>query len=113
LWKAGAIVLAGLLVATGGGWWLAAHDRDVAKVDLRTAQGESAVLRASLDIQNTAIGNMQRATAEADARGLAAQKLAAANGKRFDGALAKLADARATTCAEAMPAVNQLLKDIQ
>jgi len=32
---------------------------------------------------------------------------------RSDGALAKLAGARETTCEEAMPAVDQLLKDIQ
>ena len=117
LWKVGAIVLAILLLVTagglGGGWWLAAHDRDVARADLKAEQGVSAELRASITIQNTAVEAMQLATAQADERGRAAQQLAAANGRRFDGALAKLADARATTCGEAMPAVNQLLKDIK
>ena len=117
LWKVGAIVLAVLLVVTTCGlgfeWWLAAHDRDVARIDLTAEQGVSAELRASISIQNSAVEAMQRATAQADERGRAAQQLAAANGKRFDGALAKLAGAHAATCAEAMPAVNQLLKDVR
>lgn len=117
LWKVGAILLAGLLLLTGvgmgGGWWLAAHDRDVAKVDLNAEQRVNAELRVGVDAQNKAILAQATLAREAEARGLAAQKLAAANGRRFDGALSKLAGARATTCAEAMPAVNQLLKDIK
>ncbi|MFS2007981.1 hypothetical protein ACEN9F_30675 [Duganella sp. CT11-25] len=117
LWKVGAIVLAILLLVTGGGlgfgWWLAAHDRDVARADLKTEQGVSAALRAGINTQNAAIITLGQEKLEAEKRGLAAQQLAAANGRRFDGALAKLEGARAITCAEAMPAVNQLLKDIR
>jgi hypothetical protein len=117
LWKVGAIVLAVLLAATGGGlgfgWWLAAHDRDVARADLKTEQGVSAELRAGINTQNRALIALGNEKLAAEARGVAAQQLAAANGKRLDGALAKLEGARATTCAEAMPAVNQLLKDIK
>jgi hypothetical protein len=117
LWKVGAIALTGLLliagVGLGGGWWLAARDRDVARVDLTAEQGTNAALRAGINTQNTAIIALGNEKLKAEARGLAAQQLAAANRRRYDGALAKLADARATTCAEAMPAVNQLLKDIK
>jgi hypothetical protein len=117
LWKVGAIVFAVLLLATGtglgGGWWLAAHDRDVARADLKAEQGTSAALRAGIDTQNTAIVALGNEKLAAEARGQAAQQLAAANGRRFDGALQQLAGARAATCAEAMPAVNQLLKDVK
>lgn len=117
LWKVGAIILAVALMASsaglGFGWWLAAHDRDVARVDLKAEQGVSAALRAGIDTQNTAILDQAKLARAAEKRGEAAQQLAAANGWRFDGALAKMAGARATTCGEAMPAVNQLLKDIK
>jgi hypothetical protein len=117
LWKVGAIVLAVLLLVTGaglgGGWWLAAHDRDVARTALTAEQRITAELRLGIDAQNKAILAQAKLAREAEARGLAAQQLAAANGRRFDGALQQLAGARATTCAEAMPAVNQLLKDIK
>lgn len=117
LWKVGAIVLAVLMLVSSAGlgfeWWLAAHDRDVARVDLKAEQGVSAELRASISIQNSAVDAMQRATAQADERGRAAQQLAAVNGRRFDAALAKLAGQHAMTCGDAMPAVNQLLKDVK
>nr|WP_229224820.1 hypothetical protein [Duganella violaceicalia] len=117
LWKVGAIVLAVLLLTTAGGlgfeWWLAAHDRDIARADLKTERGVSAGLRVAIGTQNTAVLAQATLAREAEARGEAAQKLAAANGRRFDGALASLAGTRAATCTEAMPAVNQLLKDIK
>jgi len=117
IWKVGAILLACLLLITGaglgGGWWLAARDRDKAEVALRTELGVSTELRAGINTQNAAIIALGNEKLKAEARGLAAQQLAAANGRRFDGALAKLAGARATTCAEAMPAVNQLLESVR
>lgn len=117
IWKIVAIALAALMLVGGGsmgaGWWLAARDRDQARADLKTEQGVSEQLRGAIREQNRAVDAMAKAKEAADARGLAAQALAAANGKRFDGALAKLASARATTCAEAMPAVNQLLEAIR
>jgi hypothetical protein len=117
LWKIGTIVLAMLLLIGGAGGgtalWLASAARDQALADLKAEQGVSAELRAGVKAQNTAILAQANLAREAEARGLAAQQLAAANGRRFDGALKQLAGARATTCAEAMPAVNQLLKDIR
>ncbi|MGV7210513.1 hypothetical protein ACLB1G_21980 [Oxalobacteraceae bacterium A2-2] len=56
---------------------------------------------------------MAKATAEARARGQAAQVQAQAAGRRYDAALAQLAGARATSCADAMPAVNQLLEQVR
>ena len=117
IWKIAAVALAVLLLVVitgaGTGWWLATAARDKALASLVAEQGASAALRASIGVQNEAVQSMHRATVEADARGRAAQALAAANGRRFDGALAKLAGARATTCDEAMPYVNQLLKDVK
>ena len=49
----------------------------------------------------------------AERRGVVAQQIAAAVGRRFDGALAKLAGARAAICDRAMSAVSQLLKDLK
>jgi hypothetical protein len=109
------IIAALLLVAlagTGAGWWLAARDRDQVRIDLDTERAISNVLRTDIAKQNTAVDALAKAKAAADARGALAQQLATANGKRFDGALAKIAAARATTCAEAMPAVDALLKGI-
>lgn len=117
IWKIAAAVLAVLLLVVitgaGTGWWLAAAARDHALVSLKAEQGASAALRASIGVQNEAVQSLHRATVEADARGRAAQAQAAANGRRFDGALAKLTGARATTCDEAMPFVDQLLKDVK
>jgi len=117
LWKVGAIVLAVLLLAGGGAggalWWSAAAARDQALADLKAEQGVSAELRAGVVAQNTAILAQATLAREAEARGLDAQQLAAANGRRFEGALQQLAGARAATCAEAMPAVNQLLRDLR
>lgn len=70
-------------------------------------------LRASIGIQNVAVESMQRATAQAQARSDAARAVAAATGRRLDAAQAKLASARATTCDEAMPFVDRLLKDVK
>lgn len=117
IWKVAAVVLAVLLLVVitgaGTGWWLAATARDQALASLVAEQGISAALRTSIDAQNEAVQSMHRLTVAADARGLAAQALAAANGRRFDGALAKLTGARATTCDDAMPFVDQLLKDVK
>ena len=117
IWKIAAVVLAVLLLVVitgaGTGWWLAAAARDQALASLVAEQGASAALRASIGVQNEAVQSMHRATVEADARGRAAQALAAANSRRYDAAQAKLAGAQATTCDEAMPFVNKLLEDIR
>lgn len=117
IWKIAAVVLAVLLLVVitgaGTGWWLAAAARDQALARLVVEQGASAALRASIGIQNEAVQSMHHATVEADERGRAAQALAAAKGRRYDAAQAKLAGARATTCDEAMPFVNQLLESVR
>ncbi|WP_348698463.1 hypothetical protein [Duganella fentianensis] len=117
LWRAVAAALLAMLLVTGvgmgGGWWLAAHDRYTALTALEAEQGISALLRASIEVQNSAIDAMQAATVQADARGQAARQMAAAAGRRYDIALAKLGTVRAVTCADAMPAVNQLLESVR
>ncbi|TYQ19931.1 UNVERIFIED_ORG: hypothetical protein JN05_01299 [Zoogloea ramigera] len=117
IWKIAAVVLAILLLVVitgaGMGWWLAAAARDQALAKLVTEQGASAALRASIGVQNEAVESMQRATAQAQARGAAARAAAVAAARRYDAAQAKLAGVRATTCDEAMPFVDQLLKDVK
>lgn len=76
-------------------------------------QGVNAQLRAGVDAQNTAILTQAQLAREAEARGLAAQQAAAANGRRYDQALQQIAGARATSCADAMPYVNQLLEKVR
>ena len=115
--KAAAIVLAGLLLvvagATGTGWWLAAGDRDQARAALLAEQGVSAGLRTSIAEQNLAVDGMARATLAAQQRGEAAQAAAAAAGRRYSTAQARLAGVRATTCDEAMPTVRRMLEDVR
>lgn len=117
IWKLAAIALAGLLLvgAAGGGTalWLASSARDKAEAGLTAERLVTAALRDGVDLQNTRIVALGKEKLAAEQRGAAAQQIAAANGRRFDGALAKLAGARATTCDEAMPAVDQLLKDLK
>lgn len=117
IWKVAAIALAGLLVvgaAVGStAWWFVSSARDQALADLKAEQLLTAELRAGVNAQNKAIMKLGEDKLAADKRGAAAQQIAAANGRRFDGALAKIAGARATTCDDAMPAVDQLLKDLK
>lgn len=117
IWKVVAITLAVLLLVVitgaGTGWWLAAAASDQALASLKTEQGAGAELRAYIGVQNSAVRSMHDATVAADKRRRAAQELAAANGRRLDAALARLAGARATTCDQAMPYVNQLLESVR
>ena len=112
LWKVAAIVLLVALVLTGismgGGWYLAAHDRDVARTDLAAEQAKSAEYAVAIREQNRAVEAMKERTTEAETRGQVAQQLAAANGKRYDQALARAAGVTATTCADAMPVVDMV-----
>lgn len=117
IWKIAAILLLALLLVVGagagGGWWLAAHDRDQAETQLALERLRTAELATSIREQNRAVDALATAKREADARGLAAQQIAAATGRRYDGALARIAGNKATTCADAMPAVNQLLEGVR
>ncbi|NHZ35350.1 hypothetical protein F0185_17420 [Massilia sp. CCM 8692] len=114
IWKVAAVILlAALLVVgawSGGGWYLAARDRDAARVELAAERAKSAACAAAVERQNAAVTALADATREAGVRGQAAQQQAVAAGKRFDAALARVAGARATTCDEAMPAVNLILE---
>ncbi|MRW85420.1 hypothetical protein GJ698_15145 [Pseudoduganella sp. FT26W] len=116
-WKLAALVLLVVLLVVGGAGgallWSAAAARDRALVDLKAVQDENAQLRAGVDDQNRAIQAWYRASEDAKARGQAAQQQAAINGQRFDAALQQLAGAKATTCADAMPYVNQLLEKVR
>lgn len=117
LWKPVAAVLLLVLgmacVACGTGWFLALRERDSALAELDTERDQRAACGAALDQQNSAMVELAEQKAAADLRGQAARQLAAAEGKRFDQALAQVRGAKATTCAEAMPAVNMILESIR
>ena len=117
IWKLAAIALAAVLLiggaAGGTAWWMAASARNDALAKLEKSKLLVAALRAGVDAQNTAIMNLGTEKLAAEKRGAAAQQIAAVNGRRYDAALAAVGGARATTCAEAMPAVNQLLESIR
>lgn len=117
LWKVSTLVLASVLLAGGGAggalWWSAAAARDQALAALEREKGVNAQLRAGVDAQNTAILAQATLAREAEARGQAAMQAAAATGRRYDQALQQIASARATTCTDAMPYVNQLLEKVR
>ncbi len=117
LWKVATLVLLAILLAGGGAggalWWSAATARDKALGDLAALKGVNAELLAGVKDQSRAIQTWYRASEDAKARGQAAQQQAAINGQRFDAALQQLAGAKATTCADTMPYVNQLLEKVR
>ncbi len=117
IWKP---ICIGLLVTlflvgggTGAGWWLAGHDRDLAKADLAAERHVSDDLRAAVREQNRATEVLGKAKTDADARGSQALVLATANGKRFDLILAQGERMKATTCTEAMPTLNAILEGVR
>lgn len=107
---AAALLLALALVggSTGFGWWLAARDRDAARVELVAERDRSAQLAAAVARQNQAIDALASAKSEAEVRGQAAQRVAAANGRRFDQVLAATRATHALNCADAMPVVDMV-----
>jgi hypothetical protein len=117
IWKPLAAILAIALLlvgaGTGFGWWLAARDRDAARVELVAERQVSAQYQVAIREQNRATEVLAVQKAAADTRGAQAQQVAAANGRRLDAAMAGISTARATTCAEAMPAVNAILEAIK
>ena len=117
VWRAVAIVQAVVFLvvasSTGTGWWLAAGDRDQARVALAEEQSVTAELRTSIGEQNLAVDGMARATMLAQQRGEAAQAAAATAGRKYSAVQAQLASVRATTCDEAMPAVRRMLDGVR
>lgn len=117
LWKVAAIALLAILLMVGAGGgvalWLTDRARDKAAVDLDAERTASEALRTGIREQNRAVAALATATRAAQERGQAAQKVAAAAGQRYDASLQRLVGARATTCDEAMPAVNKLLEDVR
>lgn len=117
IWKPVAIcALVGMLVvavAGATGWYLAAREREAARTELVTERLKNEQLTAAVRAQNAAVDALASAKADAEARGQTALQLAAANGKRYDQALARTRAAQATTCTEAMPAVNDVLESIR
>lgn len=64
-WKAGTIAALVLAAGAGGGWAIAAHDRNVARADLVAERKVTGELKAAIHDQNIAIGGLAAATAEA------------------------------------------------
>lgn len=112
-WKLGAIAALALAAGAGGGWALAVHDLGIAKAALTEERAAGDDLRTSIREQNRAVDVLAEQKRLADGRRAAAEQLAAANGRRFDRAIEQAASARATTCADAMPTVNQILEAVR
>jgi hypothetical protein len=117
IWKVAAIgLLVGMVASSaylGYEWHMAAHDRDQARGELVAARAENTELRVGITAQNVAVDALAVQKIEAEARGVQAQQVAAANGRRFDQALEQMKNAKAKTCADAMPAVNAALEAIR
>lgn len=117
VWKIAAVVLLALLlmiIAVGGvGWWTLSSARDEALSDLSAERDKNADLIVSITRQNDAVTVLAEQKTKAEARGIVAHALAAANGKRYDKAMNQMQAVKATTCGEAMPAVNAVLGAIQ
>lgn len=117
VWKVLAILsLAALLVGggiAGTGWWLAVGERKTAQSELAAARDRADQLQAALREQNRAIESLGKARELAEERGRAARQQALLSGQRYDAALAQATGARATTCEQAIPTVNQILEAVQ
>lgn len=107
---AATLMIALILVGggTGAGWYLAARDRDAARVELAAERKLSAEYAGAIREQNRAVEALAGQKAEAEKRGQAAQQVAAANGRRFDQVLAATRATHALNCADAMPVVNMV-----
>ena len=112
-WKIATGLLLASLVSATGCWWLATHDRDKARAELIEQKTANDQLRDSIREQNRAVEALGAAKQAADSRRALAQRLVVASGKKLAAAGAALAAARATTCTEAMPAVDKLLENVR
>jgi hypothetical protein len=116
-WKVVAIALLLALVCTaavmGYYWSVAAHDRDENAAELKIEQGVSEQLREGIGKQNAAAKAANKAKLQAEERGAQAKALAAANGRHYQDALSRAEGAKASTCAEAMGVVNQILESVR
>ena len=103
LWKLGAIAtLAGAAATSsylGYEWFMAAHDRDVARADLRVAQDENKGLAAAIHDQNIAIAGYAAASADAVTKREAAEKASADTIAHGANKAAAVKASAATTCA--------------
>lgn len=84
-----------------------------AKTELSAEKAISEQLRAGIREQNKATDALAAAKVKSDAAGAAALKVADATGKRLDLVLGQVASARATTCDDAMPTVDAILKGVR
>lgn len=99
IWKVGAITTLVLATVAGGGWALAAHDRNVARADVEKLRAENGDLKAAINEQNIAVGAMAASTAEAVRRREAAEKAAAGAIARAPVRAAAVSTSTAPDCA--------------
>jgi hypothetical protein len=98
-WKLGAIAALVIAAGFGGGWVLAAHDRNVARADLVKERKVSADLTAAVHEQNIAVAGLAAATADAVTRREAAQKAVAGAIARSTTRAAAVSTSTAQDCA--------------
>jgi hypothetical protein len=102
VWKVAAAVLAGVLLVVGGAggtaWWLANRELTQARIELKAERGVSAALRASIDLQNSAVDAMAASTKAADDRRDMAERYAASAIKATGAREAAARASAATNC---------------
>lgn len=111
-WKMLALAVLALAAVAGARWWQSDAALRQTSLALQREQAVSAQLRASLAAQNAQVAQWLAASRAAQARGRAASRQAAALAQHYDSAVARLAHAHAGSCTEAMPFVDQLLRDL-
>ena len=97
--KVGAIAALLLAAGAGGGWALAAHDRDVARADLVKERKVSADLAGAIHEQNIAVAGLAAATADAVTKRETAEKAAADAIKRAGSRASAVSASMAPDCA--------------
>jgi siroheme synthase len=101
-WKVATAVLASLLLVVGAGggaaWYLTDRALTQARADLVAEQGVSAELRASIDLQNSAVDAMAASTKAADDRRDMAERYAASAIKATGAREAAARASAATNC---------------
>jgi hypothetical protein len=99
IWKVGAIATLVVAAGAGGGWALAAHERNVARAQVEKLHTENGDLKAAMKEQNIAVGAMAASTAEAVRRREAAEKAAAGAIARAPARAAAVSASTAPDCA--------------
>lgn len=113
LWQALCVALGAALLYSGWQWYGAHRDLGLCRQQLAQEQLTSERLRGEITVQNAKVEALGKEQVERDKRLTLALQLASSKSKTADAALKRAEGAKAQTCAEAMPVVNDILKGLQ